>query len=102
MLDISIENTHCEISKDSNHSYDVLEEYTPFIPTLNQSKRRKMRNHMFYLRCVVRSLLVATCFTVITYRFRNTMLIMSPYGKQETYTNSIKVILPVKMWQFRI
>ena len=39
MLDISIENTHCEIFKDSSHSYDVLEEYTPFIPALNKSKR---------------------------------------------------------------
>ena len=39
MLDISIENTHCEISKGSNHSYDILEEYTPFISALNQSKR---------------------------------------------------------------
>ena len=41
MLDISIENAHCEISKGSNHSYDILEEYTPFIPALNQSKREK-------------------------------------------------------------
>ena len=65
MLDISIENAHCEISTDSNHSYDVLEEYTPFIPALNQSKREKNaemlrvvlrqpfcfrhQSHMFYL-----------------------------------------------------
>ena len=41
MLDISIECIHCKISKGSNHSYDVLEEYTPFIPALNQSKREK-------------------------------------------------------------
>ena len=30
MLDISIEKVHCEISKDLNHSYDVLEMCTPF------------------------------------------------------------------------
>ena len=41
MLDISIENAHCEISKDSHHSYDVLEEYTLFILALNQSIREK-------------------------------------------------------------
>ena len=41
MLDISIENTHCEISKDSNYSYNVLEEDTPFIFALNQSKKEK-------------------------------------------------------------
>ena len=71
MLDISIENIHSEISKDSNHSYDVLEEYTPFIPALNQSKSEKNaetlrvvlkgpfcflhESHMFYLRVETRT-----------------------------------------------
>ena len=52
MLDISIKNALCEISEDSHHSYDVLEEYTLFILALNQSIREKNAET---LRVVVRS-----------------------------------------------
>ena len=40
-LDISIYEAHCKNSKDSNHSYDVLEELTPIFLALNQSRREK-------------------------------------------------------------